>query len=140
MLVQKPTTVPCQLGLSHALHDVHILLSSGLWSFKLVGRKFARFYTIFFKGKFCQYFFNWHSVVLITWNWPWKFHFNLKSYLSAQWAKGYCFDQKISKYFFLLHCDKKFQKWFFYPSLHFSRGEFFFFNFQFFLYRYSKTQ
>ena len=91
-----------------------------------MGRKFARFYTIFFKGKFCQYFFNWHSVVLITWNWPWKFHFNLKSYLSAQWAKGYCFDQKISKYFFLLHCDKKFQKWFFYPSLHFSRGEFFF--------------
>ena len=45
---------------------------------------------------------------------------------NAQLEKGGQLSKKFSKYFLILHWDKKFQKWLFYSGLHFSRGKKFF--------------
>ena len=42
------------------------------------------------------------------------------------WPRGITLPKKFLSIFFILHWDKKFQKWLFYPSLHFSRGKKFF--------------
>ena len=42
------------------------------------------------------------------------------------WPRGITLPKNFLSIFFILHWDKKFQKWLFYPGLHFSRGKKFF--------------